>query len=136
MIGEFLCPLSPCMCVCSLYSGVEGDGGSGGESEEEEEEGPGHLISLSQQLRGGFIPNADFVHRARREREERRQMGDAPVVIPLSNSQKVQVAKGKSRLVREDDDDRSDESGEEERGRRRMDAGNHDTAAVKQLQVS
>ena len=121
--------------MCSLYSGVEGDGGSGGESEEEEE-GPGHLISLSQQLRGGFIPNADFIHRARREREERRQMGDAPAVIPLSTNQKVQVAKGKSRLVREDDDDKSDESEEEERGRRRMDAGNHDTAAVKQLQVS
>ena len=112
------------------------------EEEEEEEEGPGHLISLSQQLRdGGFIPNAEFIHRARREREERRQMGDgggtsvAPSMMSLSTNKKVPTAKGKSRLIREDDNDRSDDSEGEDGGRRRMDAGQHDTAAVKQYQV-
>ncbi|CAI8017357.1 PAX3- and PAX7-binding protein 1 [Geodia barretti] len=118
-------------------------GGSGDESEEEEEEGTGPLVSLSQQLKEGcFIPNAEFIHRARREREERRQMGDggggggAPGFMALSTSKKkVPVAKGKSRLVREDDNDKSDESGGEDGGRRRMDAGSHDMAAVKQFQV-
>ena len=139
-----------CVCVCILipsYSGVddeeEGGGGVGGgwgsgEESEEEEGGREHFVSLSQQLKGGFIPNADFIHRARREREERRQTGggdNAPSVIPLSTNRKVQMAKGKSRLVREDDNDRSDDSGGEEGGRRLMDAGQHDTTAVKQFQV-
>ena len=121
-------------------------GGSGDESEEEEEEeeeGTGPLVSLSQQLREGcFIPNAEFIHRARREREERRQMGDggggggAPGFMALSTSKKkVPTATGKSRLVREDDNDKSDESGGEDGGRRRMDGGTHDMAAVKQFQV-
>ena len=56
--------------------------------------------------------------------------------MPLSTKKTVPVAVGKSRLVREDDNDRSDDSGGEEGGRRRMDAGNHDTVAVKQFQVS
>ena len=139
--------MSEWVCVPS-YSGVdeevEGEedervGGWGSGEESEGEERGGHFVSLSQQLRGGFIPNADFIHRARREREERRQMGggeSAPSVMPLStNRKKIQVAKGKSRLVREDDNDKSDDSGGEEGGRRLMDAGQHDTAAVKQFQV-
>lgn len=130
-----------CMCkgVCFLSSGVEmGErGGGSGEESEGEEDGEGYLVSLSEQLKVGLIPNAEFIHRARREREERRQMGGgpAPSMMPLSTKKKVQVAKGKSRLVREDDNDKSDESGGEEGGRRRMDAGHHDTAAVKQFQV-
>ena len=116
-------------------------GGSGDESDEEEEMGIGSQVSLSEQLKeGGFIPNAEFIHRARREREERRQMGDgggAPGFMALSatSKKKVPAATGKSRLVREDDNDKSDDSGGEEGGRRRMDAGQHDMAAVKQFQV-
>ena len=114
-----------------------------GESDgsEVDDEGAGPQVSLSEKLREeGFIPSAEFIHRARREREEKRQQGDggggAPSFLPLSSKKKVTVAAGKSRLVREDDNDKSDDSGGEEGGRRRMDAGLHDMAAVKQLQVS
>ena len=123
-----------------------------GESSEEEEAEAGmaftsqlqqEQVSLSEQLKEeGFIPNAEFIHRARREREEKRQMGDtggggAPNFLSLSGKKKTPVAEGKSRLVREDDNDRSDEedSTGEDGGRRRMDAGQHNMAAVKQLQV-
>lgn len=122
---------------CPPSSGIEVE--EEDESEVEEEGGAGgHLASLSEQLKVGIIPNADLIHRARREREERRQMGGGatPSVMSLSvTNKKIQIAKGKSRLIREDDNDRSDDSGGEEGGRRRMDAGHHDTAAVKQFQV-
>ena len=135
-------PSPPSLPPVSLLSGVGGEVvGSGSESDlEDEEEGGGDQpLSISQQLKGGIIPNAEFIHRVRREREERRQMGggnaSAPSVMPLSTSKKVPMAKGKSRLVREDDNDRSDDSDGEQGGRRRMDAGNQDDAAIKQFQV-
>ena len=108
----------------------EGDSESG---TDEEDGAP--QVSLSQRLSEGFIPNAQFIHAVRKQREEKRQMGPAhtPGFMPLSKK-KVPVAKGKSRLIREDDNDHSD-SGEEEGGRRKMDVGDHDNLAAKQFQV-
>ena len=117
---------------------MEGDSEyeSEGADEEEEEEVPAvsHL-SLSQKLSEGFIPNAQFIHAARKQREEKRQMGSTNTAgfIPLTKK-KVPTAKGKSRLVREDDNDQSD-SGGEDGGRRRMDVGGRDDVAAKQFRV-
>ena len=134
MFGNDTCVLVYCMSCSTLREEEEEDGGEM-EREEEKEQYFAPRVSLSQQLSKGFIPDAEFIHRARKQREEKRQMGgdNTPSFVPLSKK-KVPMAKGKSRLVREDENDQSD-SGGEEGTRRQMDVGCHDTAAAKQLKV-
>lgn len=61
--------------------------------------------SMKLMLKSGIIPDATMIHQARKKREMARQ-GD---YIPINSTNSV--SKNKSRVVREDDDDVSDEDG-------------------------
>ena len=89
-------------------------------SDEDNQEEP--LFSLAHRLKDGYIPDAHMIHAARKKREIARQLGttgDSDQIVMLLNSassgKKSGAAKGKSRLIREDENDKSDEgSGEGE----------------------
>ena len=81
------------------------------------------LFSLAHRLKDGYIPDAHMIHAARKKREIARQLGttgDSDQNVMLLNSARSGKksggdAKGKSRLIREDENDKSDEgSGEGE----------------------
>ncbi len=81
------------------------------EDSSEESEGEGPAFSLSHRLSEGFIPDAATIHAVRKKREMARKHGsrDTDFLSLNTNGKKeVKVAKGKSRLVREDDNDKSD----------------------------
>ena len=91
------------------------------ESSDEEETEP--QFSLTHRLKEGYIPDANMIYAARKKREIARQLGTSGEStnqnVMLLNSARSKksgdssVAKGKSRLIREDDNDKSDEgSGE------------------------
>ncbi|KAK4319562.1 hypothetical protein Pmani_009505 [Petrolisthes manimaculis] len=63
-------------------------------------------------LQSGQIPDANMIHAIRKKRQQAREQGD---MIPIDDT--VRVEEGKSRLVRDDDNDRSDD----EEGQSRMD---------------
>ncbi|RXG54865.1 PAX3- and PAX7-binding protein 1 [Armadillidium vulgare] len=58
-------------------------------------------------LQSGHIPDANLIHQIRKERQKARERGD---FLPLDDTGKVEESKG--RLIRDDDNDRSDEEGE------------------------
>ena len=89
-------------------------------SDEDNQDEP--LFSLAHRLKDGYIPDAHMIYEARKKREIARQLGttgDSDQNVMLLNSarsgKKSSTAKGKSRLIREDENDKSDEgSGEGE----------------------
>jgi GC-rich sequence DNA-binding factor len=91
-----------------------------GSSDEDEQKEP--FFSLTHRLKDGYIPDAHMIHAARKKREIARQLGtagDSDQNVMLLNSarsnKRSDTAKGKSRLIREDENDKSDEgSGEGE----------------------
>ena len=90
------------------------------ESSDDDQEEP--LFSLAHRLKDGYIPDAHMIHAARKKREIARQLGtagDSDQNVMLLNSarsnKRSDTAKGKSWLIREDENDKSDEgSGEGE----------------------
>ncbi|MPC52799.1 PAX3- and PAX7-binding protein 1 [Portunus trituberculatus] len=79
------------------------------------------MFCVKQQLRGlmlrvgfksGQIPDANMIHAIRKQRQQAREQGD---MIPIDDT--VRLEEGKGRLVRDDDNDRSDD----EEGSSRMD---------------
>lgn len=77
--------------------------------EDSEEEGP--TFSLAHRLSEGFIPDAATIHAARKKREMARKFGGPSAdYLSLNSREKTEpkAAKGKSRLVREDENDKSD----------------------------
>ena len=89
------------------------DGSSGSDEDSTQ------LSSLPHRMSAGYIPDSTMIHAARQKREMARKMGPNPDFLSLSNDSKStkDSAKGKSRLVREDDDDKSDDSETEIGGR-------------------
>ena len=76
--------------------------------------------ALVHRLSEGFIPGAATIHAIRKKREMARKIGGkGGDYVSLEENKKVETAKGKSRLVREDDNDRSD-SGQEDNGAMRF----------------
>ncbi|XP_050736972.1 PAX3- and PAX7-binding protein 1-like isoform X1 [Eriocheir sinensis] len=63
-------------------------------------------------LQSGQIPDANMIHAIRKQRQQAREQGD---MIPIDDTVRVEESKG--RLVRDDDNDRSDD----EEGESRMD---------------
>ncbi|XP_066289415.1 PAX3- and PAX7-binding protein 1-like isoform X2 [Branchiostoma lanceolatum] len=88
--------------LVSLDNGQEKEQKEGEDGEKEEKFKPN--------IRAGVIPDAATIHAARKRRQMMREMGGEDFV-PLDDTQKFQGEK--SRLVREDENDRSDS--EEER---------------------
>ncbi|KAG7172441.1 PAX3- and PAX7-binding protein 1-like [Homarus americanus] len=70
------------------------------------------LDPWKKMLQSGQIPDANMIHAIRKQRQQAREQGD---VIPLDETVRVEETKG--RLVRDDDNDRSDD----EDGESRMD---------------
>eukprot|EP00079_Xenopus_tropicalis_P033121 XP_017946892.1 PREDICTED: PAX3- and PAX7-binding protein 1 isoform X2 [Xenopus tropicalis] len=81
------------------------------ESEKEEEKPKAgsftNAVSSLNVLRPGEIPDAAFIHAARKKRQMARELGDAPSVDGEGG--------GKSRLVREDENDASDDEDDDKR---------------------
>ncbi len=81
------------------------------------------LSSISHRISVGVIPDNALIHAARKQRELARKTGGQPAAAGNdfmsldSNEKETGRAKGKSRLVREDEYDKSDESDGEERGK-------------------
>ncbi len=93
------------------------------------------LSSISHRISAGVIPDSSLIHAARKQRELARKMGTQSSaiggdVISLESKERSGRAKGKSRLVREDEYDKSDESEGEERGK-----FGHRTEVSRQMQV-
>uniref|UniRef100_A0A8C5N263 PAX3 and PAX7 binding protein 1 n=1 Tax=Leptobrachium leishanense TaxID=445787 RepID=A0A8C5N263_9ANUR len=82
------------------------------ESEKEEEKPKGssftNPISTLNVLRPGEIPDAAFIHAARKKRQMARELGDIP---------SIETEGGKGRLVREDENDASDDDDDDEKRR-------------------
>uniref|UniRef100_A0A8D2J9I4 PAX3 and PAX7 binding protein 1 n=1 Tax=Varanus komodoensis TaxID=61221 RepID=A0A8D2J9I4_VARKO len=81
------------------------------EKEEEKPKAAGafsNALSSLNVLRPGEIPDAAFIHAARKKRQMARELGD---FIPLDNDP------GKGRLVREDENDASDDEDDDEKRR-------------------
>nr|XP_003219082.2 PREDICTED: PAX3- and PAX7-binding protein 1 [Anolis carolinensis] len=83
------------------------------ESEKEEEKSKAagafsSALSSLNVLRPGEIPDAAFIHAARKKRQMARELGD---FLPLDNDP------GKGRLIREDDNDASDDEDDDEKRR-------------------
>nr|XP_056714457.1 PAX3- and PAX7-binding protein 1 [Euleptes europaea] len=81
------------------------------EKEEEKPKAAGAFssaLSSLNVLRPGEIPDAAFIHAARKKRQMARELGD---FIPLDNDP------GKGRLVREDENDASDDEDDDEKRR-------------------
>lgn len=71
------------------------------------------LSSLSHRMSAGYIPDSTLIHAARQKREMARKMGGQnPDILSLGNDSRSTKdgATGKSRLIREDEDDKSDDS--------------------------
>ena len=92
-------------------------------SDEEEQDEP--QFSLAHRLSEGYIPDANMIYAARKKREIARQLGgtgeSSSVMLfnsAKSSSSSSKTAKGKSRLIREDENDKSDEGsgGEDDEG--------------------
>lgn len=86
-----------------------------GISSEEEEDQTQHKFShpdhMKMLLKSGRIPDAAMIHAARKRRQQAREMGD---YIPIEDAtNRYEVAKSKSRLIREDDNDASDDDDED-----------------------
>ncbi|KAG7187898.1 hypothetical protein KM043_013866 [Ampulex compressa] len=88
------------------------------EEEEEEEESKGHKFCRSTDkadtmkilLESGCIPDAAMIHAARKRRQKARELGMDYIPIEEQSDDK-----GKSRLVREEDHDRSDDDDSQDR---------------------
>lgn len=94
------------------------------QSEDEEEEGEGHRLKKPETaqhqfaqpdhmkilLESGRIPDAAMIHAARKRRQKAREMGGD--YIPVDDTQKYTNSASKSRLVREDENDGSDDEEE------------------------
>ncbi|KAM4699586.1 PAX3- and PAX7-binding protein 1 [Discoglossus pictus] len=82
------------------------------ESEKEEEKPKAgsfaNSLSSLNVLRPGEIPDAAFIHAARKKRQMARELGDLPA---------LDAEGGKSRLVREDENDASDDEEDDEKRR-------------------
>ncbi len=79
------------------------------ESSDEDSEGEGPTFSLAHRLSEGFIPDAATIHAARKKREMARKSGrQGTDFLSLDSRGEEKPAKGKSRLVREDENDKSD----------------------------
>ncbi|XP_071134694.1 PAX3- and PAX7-binding protein 1-like [Mytilus edulis] len=65
--------------------------------------------AIHKMLGRGQIPDANMIHSIRKQRQQRRDLGD---FIPVEDTVKVEKASSKSRLVREDDNDKSDDDEE------------------------
>ncbi|KAM3934634.1 PAX3- and PAX7-binding protein 1 [Leptodactylus fuscus] len=82
------------------------------ESEKEDEKPKAgsfaNSLSSLNVLRPGEIPDAAFIHAARKKRQMARELGDVP---------SIDVDGGKSRLVREDENDASDDEDDDEKRR-------------------
>ena len=79
------------------------------ESSDEGSEDEGPTVSLSHRLSEGFIPDAATIHAARKKREMARKLGSQPAeFLSLNSNGAERTVKGKSRLIREDDNDKSD----------------------------
>ncbi|XP_063812522.1 PAX3- and PAX7-binding protein 1 [Pseudophryne corroboree] len=82
------------------------------ESEKEEEKPKAgsfaNSLSSLNVLRPGEIPDAAFIHAARKKRQLARELGDVP---------SIDTDGGKSRLVREDENDASDDEDDDEKRR-------------------
>lgn len=76
-------------------------------------------IHLTQRLSEGFIPDAATIHAFRKKREVARKLGGSGAdFMTLEGGQPApDVAAGKSRLVREDENDKSDSDEEDEGGK-------------------
>lgn len=84
---------------------------------ENEEAAPS--VHFTQRLSEGFIPDAATIHAFRKKREVARRLGSsAPDYVSLEQAgqQAPEVASGKSRLVREDENDKSDSDEDEGEG--------------------
>ncbi|CAJ0924199.1 unnamed protein product [Ranitomeya imitator] len=83
------------------------------ESEKEDEKPKGgsftNSLSTLNVLRPGEIPDAAFIHAARKKRQLARELGDVPSIDVDGG--------GKSRLVREDENDASDDDDDDEKRR-------------------
>ncbi|KAK8404735.1 hypothetical protein O3P69_007763 [Scylla paramamosain] len=73
---------------------------------------PQSLDPWKKILQSGQIPDANMIHAIRKQRQQAREQGD---MIPIDDT--VRLEEGKGRLVRDDDNDRSDD----EEGSSRMD---------------
>ncbi|XP_075226312.1 PAX3- and PAX7-binding protein 1 isoform X2 [Lycorma delicatula] len=87
------------------------------EEEEEEESMPGimrhkfsHPDHMKQLLKSGCIPDAAMIHAARKRRQEAREMGGDYISVNNDNDNKFDGG-SKSRLIREDENDNSDDEG-------------------------
>ncbi|KAG8450245.1 hypothetical protein GDO86_002771 [Hymenochirus boettgeri] len=82
------------------------------ESEKEDDKPKGssftNPVSSLNLLRPGEIPDAAFIHAARKKRQMARELGDLPAIDGES---------GKGRLVREDENDASDDDDDDEKRR-------------------
>ncbi|XP_059824681.1 PAX3- and PAX7-binding protein 1 isoform X2 [Hypanus sabinus] len=83
------------------------------DSDEQDEEGKsktvgafGNTLSTLNTLRPGEIPDAAFIHAARKRRQMARELGDCPA---------VEIETSTNRLVREDENDASDDDDEKRR---------------------
>ena len=88
--------------------------------EDSDEDGSGEvpLFSLSHRLSAGVIPDAAMVHAARKKREIMRKLGGgtAQDYMAIDRNTQTDTVKGKSRLIREDEYDKSDDSDNQEEG--------------------
>nr|XP_022293371.1 PAX3- and PAX7-binding protein 1-like isoform X2 [Crassostrea virginica] len=82
------------------FQTLNGDDMEENESEEETEDGN----QLKKMMKKGEIPDANMIHLIRKKRQQARDYGD---FIPLDDTERVENSK--SRLVRDDDNDKSDD---------------------------
>lgn len=95
-----------------------GDLPSSEEEDDEEESTPGigmrhkfsHPDHMKQLLKSGGIPDAAMIHAARKRRQEAREMGGDYIPVSYDADNKFEGG-SKSRLVREDENDNSDDEG-------------------------
>lgn len=76
-------------------------------------------VPLTQRLSQGFIPDAATIYAFRKKREVARRLGSSVpdyVSLEQGGQQAPEVASGKSRLVREDENDKSESDEEEGEG--------------------
>ncbi|XP_056016602.1 PAX3- and PAX7-binding protein 1-like isoform X2 [Ostrea edulis] len=86
------------------FQSLNGEDAEENESEEETEGG----IPLKKMMKKGEIPDATMIHMIRKKRQQARDIGD---FIPLDDTDRVENSK--SRLVRDDDNDKSDDEDDE-----------------------
>ncbi|UJR25042.1 hypothetical protein I4U23_006402 [Adineta vaga] len=91
----------------------------GNEEDEDPEELDETQRSVKLMLRSGVIPDSTMIHAARKRRQMAREMGVPSDYISLNNAAAAAAAENgasnrKSRLVRDDENDASDDSGPED----------------------